>query len=73
MIVGREACHERKVSNTIGTSLVVQWLRIHLLMQGDAQENSPTPQFKIINSLALSFLYPALTSIHDYWKSHSFD
>ena len=34
MIVGREACHERKVSNTIGTSRVVQWLRIHLLMQG---------------------------------------
>ena len=31
-------------------------------------------QFKNINSSALSFLYgPALTSIHDYWKSHSFD
>ena len=27
-----------------------------------------------INSLALSFLYsPSLTSIHDYWKNHSFD
>ena len=27
-----------------------------------------------INSLALSFLYsPILTSIHDYWKNHSFD
>ena len=32
----------------------------------DSQESSPTPQFKSINSLALSFLYsPALTSIHD--------
>ena len=32
------------------------------------------PQFKNINSLALSFLYgPTLTSIHDYWKNHSFD
>ena len=32
------------------------------------------PQFKSINSLALSFLYsPPLTSIHDYWKNHSFD
>ena len=31
------------------------------------------PQFKSINSLALSFLYsPTLTSIHDYWKNHSF-
>ena len=27
-----------------------------------------------LNSLALSFLYtPTLTSIHDYWKNHSFD
>ena len=27
-----------------------------------------------INSLALSFLYsPTLTSIHDYWKNHSFN
>ena len=40
----------------------------------DSQESSPTPQFKNINSLALSFLYsPTLTSIHDYWKNHSFD
>ena len=38
------------------------------------QKSSPTPQFKGINSLALSFLYgPALTSIHDYWKNQSFD
>ena len=35
---------------------------------------SPTPQFKSINSLALSFLYgPTLTSIIDYWKNYSFD
>ena len=40
----------------------------------DSQESSPTPQFKSINSLALSFLYsPTLKSIHDYWKNHSFD
>ena len=40
----------------------------------DSQESSPTPQFKTINSLVLSFLYnPTLTSIHDYWKNHSFD
>ena len=36
----------------------------------DSQESSPTPQFKSINSSALSFLYsPTLTSIHDYWKN----
>ena len=40
----------------------------------DLQESSPTPQFKSINSLALSLLYDlTFTSIHDYWKSHSFD
>ena len=61
-----------------------QWLfRTDLLQDGlvwspccprDSQESSPTPQFKSINYLALSFLYgPALTSIHDYWKNHSFD
>ena len=39
-----------------------------------SQESSPTPQFKSINSSALSFLYsPTLMSIHDYWKNHSFD
>ena len=40
----------------------------------DSQESSPTPQFKSISSLALSFLYsPTLTSIHEYWKNHSSD
>ena len=40
----------------------------------DSQESSPTPQFKSINSSALSFLHsPTLMSIHDYWKNHSFD
>ena len=33
----------------------------------------PTPQFKSINSSALSLLYgPTLTSVHDCWKNHSF-
>ena len=37
-------------------------------------KSSPTPQFKSINSLVLSFLYsPTLTSIHDHWKNHSLD
>ena len=39
-----------------------------------SQESSPTPQFKSINSSALSFLdSPTLTSIHNYEKNHSFD
>ena len=40
----------------------------------DSQESSPTPQFKSINSLVLSFLHsPTLTSKHDHWKNHSLD
>ena len=39
---------------------------------GNSQEYSPTPQFKSINSLALSLLHsPTLTSIHDHKKNHS--
>ena len=45
-----------------------------LISLQDSQESSPTPQFKSINSSALSFLHsPTLTSIHDHWKNHSLD
>ena len=40
----------------------------------DSHESSPTPQFKSIKSLVLSFLYsPTLTFIYDCWKNHSLD
>ena len=40
----------------------------------ESQESFPTPQFKSINSLALSLLHsPTLTSIHDHGKNHSLD
>ena len=40
----------------------------------DSQESPLTPQFKSINSLALSFLHsPTLTCIHDHWKHRSLD
>ena len=40
----------------------------------DSLESSPTPQFKNINSLMLSFLYSlTFIPIHDHWKNHSFD
>ena len=39
-----------------------------------SQESFLAPQFKSINSSSLSFLCsPTLTTIHDYWKNHSFD
>ena len=40
----------------------------------DSQESSPIPQFKSINSSALSLLHsPTLTSMHDHRKNHSLD
>ena len=54
-------------------SFRMDWLDL-LAVQGASQESSPTPQFKSINSSVLSFLYSSTpTSIHDYWKNHSFD
>ena len=54
-------------------SFRINWLDL-LCCSRNSQESSPTPQFKSINSLALSLLYhPTLTLIHDYWKNHSFD
>ena len=39
-----------------------------------SQESSPISQFKSISSSELSLIYgPIFTSIHDYWKNHSFD
>ena len=53
-------------------SFKIDWF--DLLAPSDSQESSPAPQFKSINSSALSFLYHlALTFIHDYWENHSFD
>ena len=51
-------------------SFRMDWLDL-LAVQG-ILECSSTPQFKSINSSALSFLHsPTLTSIHDHWKNHS--
>ena len=51
-----------------------EWLVWSPCSLRDSQESSPTPQFKSINSSALSFFYsPTLTSIHDHWKNHSLD
>ena len=50
----------------------MDWLDL-LAVQGTFT-SFPTPQFKSINSSALSFLHsPTLTSVHDHWKNHSLD
>ena len=54
-------------------SFGMKWLDL-LAVQGTLKSLLPTPQFKSINFLALSFLYsPTPTFIHDYWKNHSLD
>ena len=55
-------------------SFRMDWLDL-LAVQGTLRQgSSPTPQFKSINSSALSFLHSqTLTSIHDHWKNHSLD
>ena len=63
-------CPSNEYSGLI--SFRMNWMDL-LAVQGTL-ESSPTPQFKSINSSALSFLYsPTLTSIHDHWKNHSSD
>ena len=49
------------------TDFLYDWLVGSPCSPRGSQESSPTPQFKNINSLALSFLYgPALTHIHTW-------
>ena len=52
--------------------LLHNWLVWSSCCSRDSQESSP--QFKTISFSVLSLLYgPTLTSVHDYWKNHSFD
>ena len=47
---------------------------LDLLAVQETQESSPTPEFKRISSSVLNNLYGlSPTSVHDYWKKHSFD
>ena len=53
-------------------SFRMDWL--DLLAVQRIRKSPPTPQFKSINSSALSFLYsPPLTFMYDPWKNHSLD
>ena len=56
------------------TGFLWDWLAWSPCSPSDSQQSSPTPYFKIVSSLVLSFIYsPTLISTHDYWKNHSFD
>ena len=51
-------------------SFRIDWLDLLALQQ--TLKSSPTPQFKSINSLALSLLYdPTLKSVHGDWENHA--
>ena len=53
-------------------SLRIIWFDF-LAVQGTLK-SFPTPQFKLIGSLVLRFLYnPILAFIHDHWKNQNFD
>ena len=48
-------------------SFRIDWFDLLACSPSNSQKSSPAPEFKSINSLALSFLYvPTLTSVHDY-------
>ena len=63
-------------SNEYSDSLIsfrTDWFD-RLTVQRTLQVSSPAPQLESISPKVLSLLYcPALISVHDYWKNHSFD
>ena len=67
------------VSASVRSMTIQNWFPLGLTGWISLQSNGLSrvfskTQFKSINSSVLSFLYsPTLTSIHDYWKNHSFD
>ena len=53
-------------------SFRIDWF--DLLIVPGTLESFLEPHFESMNSLVLSLLCgPTLTSVHDYWKNHSFD
>ena len=66
--------HHQSFQWIFRAGFLLDWLFWYPCSPKESQESSPTPQFKSINSLGLSFLYsPTLTSIYDNWKNHSLD
>ena len=62
------------ISTSNEYSGLIGLIDLNSLQPKDSQEFSPAPQFESINSSGLRLIcVPTLTSIHDYWKNHSFD
>ena len=63
-----------RASNEYSGLIFFRIIGLISLQPRSSQECSPTPQFRSINFLVLSFLYgPALTNLYDSWENHSFD
>ena len=71
--IGASASSSALPKNIQDFSFRIDWVDL-LVVQRTLKGSSPAPQFESISSLVLNLLYgPILTSIHDYWKNHSFD
>ena len=68
-----------KASVSVFPKNIQDWFHLGLTIWSpcsprDSKESFPTPKFKSINSLMLSFVYGwTLTYIHDYLTNHTFD
>ena len=63
--------HNQSFQWIFRTDFLYYWLIWFSCSPRDSWESSQAPQFKSINSLALSFLYgPTVMSIHNYCKNH---
>ena len=73
--IGVSASTSVLLVNTQDISFRMDWLdllAVQMTLKSLLQQYSATPQFKSINSSALSFLCSlTLTSTLDYWKNHS--
>ena len=72
--IGASASASMNASNEYSGLITFQIDRFDLSTVQGTLKGPLQHQFKSINSLAFSFLYgPTLISIHNYWKSNSFD
>ena len=79
LVMDREAWHAAVRGVTKSRTQLSNWTELNWLVWSpcgprDSLEFSPALQFESISSSALTLLYgPPLTSVHVYWKNHSFD
>ena len=65
--------HHQSFQWVFRVDFLQDWLVWSPCCPRDSQQSYLAPQFESINSLSLSLLYgPVFTSIHNYYKNHSF-